>query len=124
MRGIAVGIVNTQFAEWKIGSLNPSRWLTLAIRLFCIYIRGIYPAHLSDALTQLVQYIVQVYAVSWVEIKRNRRLEMQPIFIFNMIQRIKLQSPTIQQVALDNLRFNAFDLLPESMLCSRCWLEN
>jgi len=104
VQGIAVGKVNTQFAQWKIGPLNPSRWLTLAIRLLCIYTRGIYPAYLSDVITQLVQYIVQVYAVSWFEIKRNGRFEMQPIFIFNMIQRIKLQSSTIQKVALDNLR--------------------
>ena len=124
VQGIAVGKVNSQLALQKIGPLNPSRWLTLAIRLLCVYTRGIYPVHLSIAMTQLVQYIVQVYAVIWFEIKRNGKLEMQPVFIFDVIQRIKLQSPTIQKVALENLKFNAFELLPENVLYSMICSDN
>ena len=75
-------------------------------------------------MTQLVQYIVQVYAVIWFEIKRNGKLEMQPVFIFDVIQRIKLQSPTIQKVALENLKFNAFELLPENVLYSMICSDN
>ena len=74
-------------------------------------------------MTQLVQYIVQVYAVSWFEIKRNGKFEMQPVFIFDMIQRMKLQSPTIQK-ALENLKFNAFGLLPENVLYSMICSDN
>ena len=85
VQGIAVEKVNSQLALRKIGPLNPSRWLTLAIRLLCVYTRGIYPVYLSITMTQLVQYIVQVYAVSWFEIKRNGKFEMQPVFIFDMI---------------------------------------
>ena len=35
-----------------------------------------------------------------------------------MIQRIKQQSEEIQNVALNNLKYNAFALLPENMLYS------
>ena len=49
---------------------------------------------------------------------------MQPVFIFDMIQRIKLQSPTIQKVALENLKFNAFGLLPENVLYSMICSDN
>ena len=73
---------------------------------------------------QLVQYIVQVYAVSWFEMKRNGKFEMQPVFMFDMIQRIKLQSPIIQKVALENLKFNAFGLLPENVLYSMICSDN
>ena len=124
LQGIAVGKANSQFVLRKIGLLNPSMWLTLAIRLLCDYTRGIYPVHLNIAMTQLVRYIVQVYAVSWFGIKRNGKFEMQPVFIFDMIQRIKLQSPTIQKVALENLKFNAFGLLPENVLYSMICSDN
>jgi len=70
--------------------LNPSRWLTLAIRLLCTYARGIYPAHLCDVMIQLVLYIVQVLIISWFEIKKWMEDCNQSSF-----QWIKLQSPTI-----------------------------
>ena len=51
-----------------------------------------------------------------------RPIKIFNVFIFDTIQRIKLQSPTIQKVALENFKFNAFGLLPEnvlySMICS------
>ena len=46
----AVGIsrekVNPRYAAWKIGPLNQARWLTLATRLMCLWIRGIYPENI------------------------------------------------------------------------------
>lgn len=116
--GISKGKVNTRFASWKIGPLNHARWLTLAIRLMCLWTRGAYPPELHNKLYQIIKFIVEVYAVSWFEIKRNNKFHKQPLHIFNMIQRIKQQSEEIQNVALNNLKYNAFALLPENMLYS------
>ena len=116
VRGISRGQVNQRFAAWKIGLLNHARWLTLAIRLLCLWTRGSYPKQLHDKLHAVVKYIVQVYAVSWFEIKRDAKFHNQALYFFNMIQRIKLQSDEIQAIAFNNLKYNAFALLPENML--------
>jgi len=116
--GISRGKVNTRFASWKIGPLNQARWLTLAIRLMCLWTRSVYPPKLSDKLRNIVQFVIQVYAVSWFEIKRDNDFYNQQLYIFNMIQRVKQQSTEIQNVALKNLQHNAFALLPENILLS------
>ena len=116
--GISKGKVNPRFAAWKIGPLNHARWLTLAIRLMCLWTRGAYPPELQDRLQQLIKYIVEVYAVSWFEIKRDSKFHNQQLYIFNMIQRIKQQSVQVQDVAFNNIKYNAFALLPENMLYS------
>ena len=103
--GISRGRVNQKFASWKIGPLNHARWLTLAIRLMCLWTRGMYPSDLHDNLHQAIKFVVQVYAVSWFEIKRDCRFHNQQLYIFNMIQRIKQQSDEIQSIAFRNLKF-------------------
>ena len=116
--GISRGEVDPRYAAWKIGPLNQARWLTLAIRLMCLWTRGVYPYELSDKLQKIVKCIVEVYSVSWFEIKRDNKFSNQPLYIFNMIQRIKQQSEEIRNVALENLKHNAFGLLPENILFS------
>ena len=116
--GISQGQVNPKYAAWKIGPLNHARWLTLAIRLMCMWTRGSYPARLNDKLQQLVQYIVQVYAVNWFEIKRHSKFHHQQEYIFNTIRRIKVLSSEVQATAFNNLKYNAFALLPENVLYS------
>ena len=37
VKGVSNGRVENRFASWKIGPLNHARWLTLAIRLLCLY---------------------------------------------------------------------------------------
>lgn len=116
--GISKGKVNATYASWKIGPLNHARWLTLAIRLMCLWTRGAYPPELHNKLYQIISFIVSVYAVSWFEIKSNSKFHNQQLHLFNMIQRIKEQSAEIQYIALNNLKYNAFALLPENMLYS------
>ena len=122
--GISRGKVNPRFAAWKIGPLNHARWLTLAIRLMCLWTRGAYPPELHDKLYLAIKFIVKVYAVSWFEIKRDSKFHNQQLYIFNMIKRIKQQSEEIQDVAFRNLKYNAFALLPENALYSMMKSDN
>ena len=62
------GKVDSRYASWKIGPLNQARWLTLAIRIMCLWIRGAYPQRLTTKLHSLINSIVNVYA-TWFEIK-------------------------------------------------------
>jgi hypothetical protein len=116
--GVSKGNVDHKYAKWKIGPLNHSRWLTLAIRLLCIWTRGTYLPEMQDKLQQIIKFIVQVYAVSWFEIKLDNKFHNQQLYIFNMIKRIKEQSEEIKTIALKNLQHNAFALLPENLLYS------
>ena len=68
--GISRGKVDPRFASWKIGPLNQERCLTLAIRLMCLWTRGAYPQNLSTKLYSLINFIVNVYAICWFDIKR------------------------------------------------------
>ena len=62
---ISQGKVNPIFASWKVGPLNQARWLTLAISLICLWIRG-------ENSRAIVQFVIQVYAVCWFEIKKGQ----------------------------------------------------
>ena len=116
--GISKGKVNPRFAALKIGPINHAIWLTLAIRSMCLWTKGAYPPELQDKLRHAVKYVVQVYAVSWFEIKRDSKFHNQQLYIFDMIQRMKQQTEEIQSVAFENLKYNAFALLPENVLYS------
>ena len=45
--GISRGKVDSRYASRKIGPLNQARWLTLAIRLMCLWTHGAYPQRLT-----------------------------------------------------------------------------
>lgn len=87
--GISKGKVNPRFAAWKIGPLNHARWLTLAIRLMCLWTRAAYPSGVQDKLHEVIKFIVEIYAVNWFEIKYDNKFHNQQLYIFNMIQRTK-----------------------------------
>nr|XP_047142916.1 uncharacterized protein LOC124817150 [Hydra vulgaris] len=97
---LGVSNVDHKYSKWKIGPLNHARWLNLAIRLLCLWTRGTYLPEMQDKLHQIIKFIVQVYAVSWFEIKLDNKFHNQQLYIFNMIKRIKEQSEEIKTIAL------------------------
>ena len=116
--GISRGKVDSRYAPGKICPLNQARWLTLAIRLTCLWTRGAYPQWFTTKLHSLINFIINVYATCWFEIKRNNKFHIKQRHIFNMIQRIKDQPHEIQQIALRNIPGNTFCLPPENLLYS------
>ena len=82
----------------------------------CLWTRGAYPQRLTTKLHSLINFIINVYATGWFEIKRNNKFHNQQLHIFDMIQRIKEQPHEFQQIALRNIQGNAFCLLLESLL--------
>ena len=91
--GISRGKVDHRFASWKIGPLNQARWLTLAIRLMCLWTCGAYPKNLSTKLYSLINFIVNVYVICRFDIKKKKsnKFHHQQIYIYNMIDRIQKQ---------------------------------
>ena len=74
-KAIASGVVPQKLAEAVIGGINHSRWLTLGDRLEALYTKTPNP---SPGLKRVVQFIVQVYAPSWFQIKANSRFTSGP----------------------------------------------
>ena len=125
VKGISAGQVDPKWAAWKIGQYHSARWITMSVRILSVYIRGLYSDDLKEKMYWLVCFIVQVYAVSWFRIKMDNSFKNQPMYIFEMIQDIKMQeSQAVRKVALDNLQNNAFGLVPENMLFSMIASEN
>ncbi|XP_065645679.1 uncharacterized protein LOC136076138 [Hydra vulgaris] len=112
---IATGNMSVKYSSWKIGPLNHSRWLTLAIGLMSLYVRVLVP---DSKLIILVNYIVQVDVPTWFLHKKSNKLHEAPSVIYFMINQIKLQGKEVQDICLANLRFNTFCLLPENILYS------
>jgi hypothetical protein len=113
-KGIGLGRVHDRWAAWKIGPLNHARWLTLAIRLLCLYTRDNSP---NMKLKKLVHYIVQVYAPAWFEIKTSSKLHDSPRILFSAINRLKLiQFDDVKRNVKQNIQGNVFCLLPGNFL--------
>ena len=102
VRGVSAGEVNPRYASWKIGPLNHARWLTLAIRILSLYVKGQCPPESTVKLRTLVEYIVSTYAVSWFEIKRDSKFHNQPKYLYSMIERIKVQKEEVKNVGFNN----------------------
>ena len=80
----SINIQDPRFASWKIGPLNQARWLTLAIRLMCLWTRGAYPKNLSTKLYSLINFIVNVYAICWFDKKKKVTSSITSKFIFTI----------------------------------------
>ena len=68
------------------GNINLARWVTLANRLLRLYVPV---SELSNELTSLVHYVMDVYAPSWFEIKRNCKMQHGALNQFHMMERAR-----------------------------------
>ena len=100
MIGISTGRVNESFANRKIGPWCHARWLTLAIRILSLYIRGLAPTNEGLEIKQLAIFIVKVYGTSWFRIKRYHYLHLQPENLFKSVQNIKQQPDNIKKTLI------------------------
>ena len=89
-KAIATGSVDDNLKHQIAGPLNHSRWLTLAIRLLQLYTRTENP---SDALVNIVTYIVKVYSPSWFKIKSKAKFTSSPSNLFYQM-RLVMNLPT------------------------------
>jgi hypothetical protein len=113
-KGIGCGRVDEQWSSRKIGPLNHARWLTLAIRILCLYTRDNKP---TCNLKKLVHYIVRVYAPAWFEIKMSSKLHESPPLLFDAIMRLNLLPyDDVKGIIKHSIQGNAYCLLPENFL--------
>ena len=114
-KAIATGSVDDNLKHQIAGPLNHSRWLTLAIRLLQLYTRTENP---SDALVNIVTYIVKVYSPSWFKIKSKGKFTSSPSNLFYQM-RLVMNLPTyIQELVKPTIQRNAYFSHPDILLCS------
>ena len=62
-------------------------------------------------------FIVQVYAPTWLEIKKSSKFHELPKILFDCMQQIKqLSFEDIKWTALENIQRNTFCLLPDNFV--------
>lgn len=113
-KGISSGRVDDKWAARKIGPLNLSRWLTLAIRILCLYTRTKKP---TLSLKKLVYFIVCIYTPAWFQIKASSKLHDSPRILFTTISRLNVfPFDDVKMTAMKSIQRNAFCLLPQNFL--------
>ena len=111
---IDAGIVNNKLANRSPGKLGYARWLTTANRILRVYVSS---QNTTQALNQIVNFIISIYARSWFAIKSEPLFTKSPQHIFNMIQWIKeMNSDEIKNVCFRTISQNAYSLHTENIL--------
>ncbi len=75
---------------WKLGKLNHSRWLTLAIRILSLYCKTLNP---TVKLIKLVKYIIFVYGPTWFCIKKNSHWQDGPRNLYFLLDKLRSTQP-------------------------------
>jgi len=113
-------VVTGQISPWvhrKIGPLNHSRWLTLAIRLLCLYTRSDAP---STELRFIVNFIVNVYGPTWFAIKRSSCLKDMPQILFDVVRKLTCYEDDVELLSVikKTIQRNAYCLLSNNFIYS------
>lgn len=104
-------------AETKIGNLNHSRWVTTASRICKLYAATVFP---SETLKILTSYIVEVYAPTWFQIKRNELAINGPENLFFLIKKSNMiKNKKAKAIVQKRIRRNAFFAHSENVLLAQ-----
>jgi hypothetical protein len=115
IQAVSKGEVSARLSTQKVGPLNHSRWLTLAIRLLQLYTRTEAP---SDGLRKIIRFIMQVYGPSWFAIKKAQKFTSGPALLFQQMALIKTQPEDVQELVKPVVQRNAYLAEPGVMLCA------
>ena len=87
----------------------------MATRILILYTRTSNP---SISLKLITKYVVQVYAPSWFNIRKNNNFVQGPALLYQKIQLIKSQSAEVQDMALKVVHRNGWFAEQGTFLCS------
>ena len=110
------GSVPTHLALQKPGPINHSRWLTTASRILRLYVATSQP---SSVLTDLVQYIMNVYIPVWFSVKKHNNFTEGASHFFKLLnfsRNLTKRAKRVRDVVNKVLQRNAFFAHPENIL--------
>jgi len=112
-QAITTGQCSTDLGNRKLGPVCHSQWLTTAIRILRLYIWKENP---DKHLVTLVNYIVQVYAPIWFEIKSKPSCTGGSRHLFHMIQYSRYLSAELKRIVDPVVQRNSCCAHPEDLL--------
>ena len=107
------GSVPTHLALQKPEPINHSRWLTTASRTLRLYVATSQP---SSVLTDLVQYIMNVYIPVWFSVKKHSNFTEGARHFFKLLNFSRNLTKRVRDVVNKVLQRNAFFAHPENIL--------
>ena len=117
LHAVRNGKSNTDIANMKLGGLNHSRWLTLAIRVLylymCVHKLG---RRVAAKLKRLVHFIMTNYGPMWFTIKLKPFITDAPKHVFHQMQLLKLLPSDVRKIVKPYVSRNAYNAHPENLL--------
>ena len=112
--GISTGTIDKVYASRKLEPLNHALWLTLSIRVMCVYT---ITEKLSKKLKDILTFIVKCCSLTWVLIKQATSLSEAPEIIYKFLTYLKdVDNPDNTAIVHRNLKSNTFTLLTDNFL--------
>ncbi|GBM88836.1 hypothetical protein AVEN_121326-1 [Araneus ventricosus] len=102
---ITLGPYPEDLANWDLGPLSHSRWLTAANQVLRLYISSSYP---SGNLKEMVGFILKSYMPVWFAIEKSKYFTDGPKHVFQAIQTSRYLSDELLQVVDPVIQRNAF----------------
>ena len=120
LHAVRNGKSNTDIANMKLGGLNHSRWLTLAIRVLylymCVHKLG---RRVAAKLKRLVHFIMTNYGPMWFTIKLKLFITDAPKHVFHQMQLLKLLPSDVRKIVKPYFSRNAYNAHPENLLIAK-----
>lgn len=110
---ISSGVCSFGLSKRNPGAISNSRWLTVANHLLRTYVGTENP---SDALVELVTYILNVYAPVWFHIKRNWKCTDGPLNLFKLIRDSRYLNKENRNIVDESIQRNGFYAHHENLL--------
>lgn len=110
---VSTGTCTESLATIKPGPLVHSRWLTTANRLLRLYVASDHP---SPELTDLVTYVLKVYAPVWFNIKAFWWCTEGSRHVWKMVKYSRYLKPELREVVDEVIQRNAYFVHAENLL--------
>jgi len=110
---VSTGNCSESLAVMKPGPLVHSRWLTTANRLLRLYVSSESP---SDSLTDLVTYVVKVYAPVWFQIKVFWACSEGARHVWQLIKYSRYLKPELRSIMDEVMQRNGYFCHSENLL--------
>lgn len=112
---ISKGTCDNNIAERSPGAMSHARWLTTANRILRLYVATLNP---WKELTDLVKFILTVYAPAWFLIKQNKSCIDGTENLFQIVKSCRYLSGEQKNVVQRSIQHNAYFAHPEQVLLS------
>lgn len=117
VNALVTGVFPDDLKRLKVGKLCHSRWLTTASRICLLYASSENP---SETLRILTSYVVDVYAPTWFQIKKNELAVHGPKNLFFLMKRSNLiVNCKAKKIVRKCIRRNAFFAHSENVLLAQ-----